>query len=275
MLFEILSRETDYQLKVFPANIGEFVFQKSANPENVLFTVLLYFYYSNPWAPRVAREHQKWVGWGTGWGKIVRFNHTCISRKQLSMGTPKWTALHNTALFLRYSCLSLKPDWRPSLPWAACYSHTAMLPTDQGGLSHTSIVQISLQKLYHRFYRSFTPVSMVRCFAAAFFTHYSYSLYLIHKLICTLLLNLWACSILSVFPTNFYYSWISHLDAFRWQSAQASQHANPADSCVWERRVNCASLLTSPGRPENSSTGVRRLRYGTCDTDSRYRVYSY
>lgn len=62
MLFEILSRETDYQLKVLPANIGEFVFQKSANPENVLFAVLLYFYYSNPWAPRVATEYQKRVG---------------------------------------------------------------------------------------------------------------------------------------------------------------------------------------------------------------------
>lgn len=37
MLFEILSRQTDHQLKVLPANIGEFVLQKSANPENILF----------------------------------------------------------------------------------------------------------------------------------------------------------------------------------------------------------------------------------------------
>lgn len=59
MLCEILSRQTDHQLKVLPANIGDFVFQKSANPENVLFTVLLYFYYPNPWASRVARKYQK------------------------------------------------------------------------------------------------------------------------------------------------------------------------------------------------------------------------
>lgn len=59
MLFEILSRQTDHELKMLPANIEEFVFQRSANPENVLFTVLLYFYYSNPWAAKLARN--EWV----------------------------------------------------------------------------------------------------------------------------------------------------------------------------------------------------------------------
>lgn len=48
----------------------------------------------------------------------------------------------------KISCLSLKPDWCPPLPWSACYSHTAILPTNKGGLSHASIVQIYLKKTY-------------------------------------------------------------------------------------------------------------------------------
>lgn len=72
--------------------------------------VLLFFCSPNSWAWREARECQTWVGRGTGWGKIVRFN-SCISKEQHSMETLNWVRLHDTAVFLRCSCLSLEPEW--------------------------------------------------------------------------------------------------------------------------------------------------------------------
>lgn len=121
--FEILSKE-NCQPKVLPTAYKNLY---SRNLQILQSCYLLLFCPPNSWASREAREHQTWVGWGTGWGKIVRFNHTCISKEQHSKEPPKWVRPHGTAVFLRWSCLSLEPDLCLSLPCAAFCSYMAML----------------------------------------------------------------------------------------------------------------------------------------------------
>lgn len=86
MVFEILSRE-NCQPKVLLVSIGKLIFQKSANPANVLVIVLLSCYISVPQILRLqGRPENTRHEWD---GKTVRFSHTCISKEQSSMETPK------------------------------------------------------------------------------------------------------------------------------------------------------------------------------------------
>lgn len=83
MLFEILSRQTDHQLKVLPANIGEFVFQKSANPENVLFSLAIFLLPKSLGSKSGQRIPEM-----SGMRNRVRQNCQ-VQKKQLSMETSK------------------------------------------------------------------------------------------------------------------------------------------------------------------------------------------
>lgn len=147
-MFEILSKE-NCQRKVLSTAYRNLY---SRNLQILQSCYLLLLCSPNSWASRKAREYKTSVGWVTGWGKIVRFNHTCISKEQHSKEPPKWIRPHGTAVFLRWSCLGLKSDLCPSLSWAAFCSYMAILVHKATCITPTL--------LYHRFV-SKIPITQV------------------------------------------------------------------------------------------------------------------
>lgn len=89
-----------------------------------------------------------------------------------------------------------------------------MLSTDQSSLyhTHTSILQICFKNTYNTGFSVHLHLpawlDVLLLLSDLLITAYI-PFSLMHKLIPTLQLNLWACSILSVFPINHYYSWTS------------------------------------------------------------------
>lgn len=131
---------------MLPASIGELVFQKSANLANVLVTVLLSVIFLFP--KFLAFKGSQRIPHICGIRNKVRQNWQVQSHLHLKRARQHRNSQVNKTTWrssiLRCSCLSLEPDWHPSLPWASCYFHMTMLLTHQSSVyhTHTSILQM-------------------------------------------------------------------------------------------------------------------------------------